>query len=99
MYRVAVESVLGFRIWKGDTLVLRPCIPASWSGFRVRYRLPDQETVYEIEVRNPDGCETGLAWATVDDEPCPVKGDTVEIGLELDDCCHVVVVAMGAEGV
>ncbi|HEX5723880.1 MAG TPA: hypothetical protein VFX98_00365, partial [Longimicrobiaceae bacterium] len=50
MLRVALESVLGLTLEGGDTLVLRPRIPDEWPGFRVRYRLPDGRTVYEIEV-------------------------------------------------
>jgi cellobiose phosphorylase len=41
MLRVALESVLGVAIEDGDTLVVRPCIPDDWPGFRVTRRLPD----------------------------------------------------------
>ena len=54
MYRVALESVLGFRVHGGDTLRIRPCIPDHWPGFRISYRLADGKTRYEIEVRQPE---------------------------------------------
>jgi cyclic beta-1,2-glucan synthetase len=49
MYRVALESILGFDL-RADTIVLRPCIPAAWPGFRLRYRIPGTTTVYDIAV-------------------------------------------------
>ncbi len=39
----------------GRTLVIRPCIPADWPGYRVDYRLPDGLTECEIQVDNPAG--------------------------------------------
>src|SRR5690606_35498043 len=51
MWRVAVESVCGLTVANGDTLVLRPCIPRSWDGFQMTYRLPDGDGIYEINVR------------------------------------------------
>ncbi|HEY8250285.1 MAG TPA: glucoamylase family protein [Burkholderiales bacterium] len=47
MYRLAVESLLGLRL-EGDKLRLAPCLPASWPGFKLRYRYRD--TVYRIAV-------------------------------------------------
>ena len=35
MFRVGIESVLGLRIEDARTLVLKPCIPADWPGFRM----------------------------------------------------------------
>ena len=57
MLRVAVESVLGFGIEGGEAMVLNPCVPASWPGFSIRYRLPDASgTVYHVEaVRDGSG--------------------------------------------
>jgi len=55
LYRAALESVLGLRVTQGRTLLMRPCIPADWSGFRLYYRLPDGVTHCEIVVENPRG--------------------------------------------
>ena len=55
LYRAALESVLGLRVTQGRTLLIRPCIPADWPGFRLSYRLPDGVTHCEIVVENSRG--------------------------------------------
>ncbi len=55
LLRVTLESILGLELVESHALRLRPCIPDEWPGFRLRYRLPEGEAIYEIEVRNPDG--------------------------------------------
>ncbi|NEV62105.1 GH36-type glycosyl hydrolase domain-containing protein [Thiorhodococcus minor] len=80
-YRVALESVLGVRVENGRTLVVRPCIPASWSGFRVRHRLPDGATTCEIQVeraRQDDACALSAA---LDGSPAPVMDGEVRVTL------------------
>ncbi len=54
--RVALESVLGITLEGGRTLVIRPCIPTDWPGYRVDYRLPDGVTTCAIAVENGAGC-------------------------------------------
>ena len=55
MWRVAVESVLGFGIDRGRAITLDPCVPASWPGFSLRYRLPDGSgTEYAIRMERGD---------------------------------------------
>jgi N,N'-diacetylchitobiose phosphorylase len=53
--RAALESVLGLSLEEGRTLVIRPCVPEYWPGFRIRYRLPDGVTECSIQVENPCG--------------------------------------------
>jgi len=48
MYRLIVESLLGLHL-EADKLLISPCLPADWKGFKVYYRF--RETVYEIHVR------------------------------------------------
>lgn len=48
MYRVLLESLLGFDL-RGDVVLLKPCLPASWPGFTLRYRFAEG-TVYTFEV-------------------------------------------------
>ena len=43
---------------------INPVIPATWPGFSLRYR--HGETIYAIQVENPDGCEHGVAWVEMD---------------------------------
>ncbi len=76
MYRLIVESLLGFRL-EGERLRVEPCMPADWSGFTVHYRF--RETVYHIEVHQTphatgdqrvilDGnAQSGMAVPLVDD--------------------------------
>ncbi|MES2318874.1 MAG: hypothetical protein V4631_15445 [Pseudomonadota bacterium] len=37
MYRFCLESLLGLQV-EGDQLGLRPCVPAGWDGYALRYR-------------------------------------------------------------
>ena len=54
MYRVALESILGFQ-QRGDMLFIEPCIPASWKEFTIEYRLEHRRT------RSPSRIPT--AWS------------------------------------
>jgi cyclic beta-1,2-glucan synthetase len=70
-YRAGIEYLLGFQK-QGDRLRINPCIPADWPGYRIRYHFGT--TLYEIEVLNPNKCETGVTRVDVD-------GKSVEDGL------------------
>ena len=48
LYRLMVESLLGFAVHAGR-LHIRPCLPAAWPGFTLDYRY--RETLHHIEVR------------------------------------------------
>ena len=77
------QAILGLKPTP-DGLSIDPCIPSAMPGFRVtrRYR----GAVYDIEVRNPDGVQHGIARMTVDGKalksnvlpPAP-KGSTVHV--------------------
>jgi cellobiose phosphorylase len=56
MYRLALESLLGLRL-EGDKLRLTPRLPASWPGFKLRYRYRD--TVYHIAVVRDESVSAG----------------------------------------
>ncbi len=47
MYRLMLESLLGLQR-KGDRLHIKPCLPAGWDSFTLRYRY--RETFYRIAV-------------------------------------------------
>ncbi len=49
MYRLGIEALLGLRL-RGDALEIRPCIPPSWPGCRVRLRRG--RSLYRISMRN-----------------------------------------------
>src|SRR5690606_30348432 len=57
MYRIAVETMLGFTK-RGDELLINPCIPSHWRDFALEYR--HGGTHYAITVRNPDGVTSGV---------------------------------------
>ncbi|MEO8294085.1 MAG: glucoamylase family protein [Gemmatimonadota bacterium] len=63
MYRVGVEAILGFTK-RGDTLEIRPCVPASWPEYRIDYRFGG--TVYSIRVLEPGRIKDGLVQVMVD---------------------------------
>ncbi|MDP3082341.1 MAG: hypothetical protein Q8N44_01445 [Rubrivivax sp.] len=69
MYRLVVESLLGLTLQVDDDgarLLVRPCVPAGWTGYRVDYRFG--ETPYTIDfVRAGDA----PASVTVDGELRP----------------------------
>jgi cyclic beta-1,2-glucan synthetase len=87
MYRVGVESILGF-CKRGDRLFIDPRIPASWKEFGMRYRYG--RTVYDIQVKNPAGVQHGVKSVIE-------SGWTRESGIPLvdDGKLHRVVVTMG----
>ena len=88
MWRVAVESVLGVTVEGGDTLALAPCVPASWPGFSVRYRLPGGSgTVYAVTAERggaPGLTVDGGALEPVDGRWCvPLVRDGAEHAVRL----------------
>lgn len=76
-YVAATQYILGVRPDYGG-LVISPCIPPQWLGFKIRRRF--REAWYDIEVRNPDRVSSGVREIRVDGRPVerlPVlrKGD------------------------
>ncbi len=93
-YRVALESILGFRIENGNTLVLQPCIPDDWPGYRLSYRHPDQGTIYDISLQKPEGKAGRIVAATLDGVPLVVDNDGPRIPLLSDGQRHSVSITM-----
>ncbi len=88
LYRVALESILGFRL-RGDSLEIAPCVPKSWTDWELVYR--HKSSTYRIGVTNPDGLERGVREVIVDGQA--VQGRT--IALVDDGGEHQVHVVMG----
>ncbi len=65
MYQAGLEGILGFKR-EGDKLVLKPCIPSRWPGYRLTYQY--KTTKYEIVVENPRNRMTGCERITLDEE-------------------------------
>ena len=90
-YRVALGSLLGFRIVARDKrpyLTIDPCIPKRWGSFAITYR--HGSSTYRIEVENPRGVNRGVARVTLDGEPAPA----LEVPLADDGATHDVTVTM-----
>ncbi|NVZ11065.1 glycosyl transferase [Allochromatium humboldtianum] len=93
-YRVALESVLGLRVENERELIIRPCIPASWPGFRLRYRLPDGVTECEIQVDNGDGGGSVIT-ATLDGAHQTIQAGAARVVLPAGPGRHSIRVRLG----
>ncbi len=68
-YTVATRHLLGIRVeteGEREYLVVDPCIPKDWPGFRATYRRGS--TSYDIRVENPRGVNRGVEQVRVDGE-------------------------------
>lgn len=95
LFKVGLEWVLGIRpTLKG--LMIDPCIPASWSGFKVRRTF--RGAVFNIEVRNPGHVQCGVKELWVDGErKCESKGPRNKVVSEFGaGTNHEVVVILGS---
>lgn len=97
MYRVALESVLGFDIEGGRTLRLDPRVPDSWSGFELTHRRPDG-TTYHISVRTSGGRAECVVDAVLDGGRLAPGPDGVRVPLANDGHEHRLQVTLGAAG-
>jgi cellobiose phosphorylase len=68
LYRVAIETILGFRL-QGSTLLIEPCIPPSWPGFELKYRRGS--ATYRILVDNSSGSGRGVQSVELDGQLLP----------------------------
>lgn len=90
-HRVVVRDICGLRTQAIDGqryLIVQPCVPKSWTAYRMTYRFGGTE--YRIEVRNPRGVNRGVARVECDGEVLPAE----RIPLVDDGATHDVVVAM-----
>jgi len=66
LYRVAIETILGFRL-RGRTLRFEPCVPPRWPGFELSYR--HRSATYRILVDNSAGTGRGVKSVELDGQP------------------------------
>jgi cyclic beta-1,2-glucan synthetase len=90
MYRVGLESILGFRL-QGATLVIDPCVPKAWPGFEIAFRY--RTARYDIAVENPNGVSRGVIRVELDGEALP--GPQARVTLADDGATHRVLVVLG----
>jgi cyclic beta-1,2-glucan synthetase len=95
MYRVAIESILGFRLVGGDTATLRPCIPDDWPGFTLIYRVPGGATRYEIHVDNRHGRAAVPVASSIDGGAGRIDDGLAWIPLVRDGEVHRVEIVLG----
>ncbi len=84
LYRVALESILGFHL-HGATLELAPCIPRNWRSFEIIFQY--RSARYEIVVQNPDGLCQGTCSITLDGQSL-VGNKSAQIPLTDDGRTH-----------
>lgn len=80
LYRLGLEAILGI-YRRGSMLQLSPCIPETWSGFRVIYRFG--RATYRIEVSNPERMNRGVKQLFLDG--CLLQDGLIPL---LDDGCE-----------
>jgi len=88
LYRVALETILGFRL-EGDALRFEPCIPPNWPGFELVYRY--RSTTYRISVDNSAGAGRGVRSVRLDGQALP----NGRVPLSDDQKTHMVRVELG----
>ncbi|HTU88567.1 MAG TPA: glycosyl transferase family 36, partial [Gemmataceae bacterium] len=88
LYRVMLESILGFHL-RNDRLRIEPCIPKAWPSFTIAYR--HRSATYRIRVENPNGVERGVSDIYIDGQ----KRDDKEVVLLDDGRTHEVRVILG----
>ena len=95
MYRVALENILGCRMSDGCFLIIYPCVPDDWPEFSVRFRVPGEETQYDIRVENPTRRAARVIAAAVDGGPAKLEGTGACFPLHHDGGLHLVLVTLG----
>jgi cyclic beta-1,2-glucan synthetase len=90
MYRLGLEAILGFKKI-GNTLHINPVIPPGWDGFEIRYQFG--ESVYLIEVHNPEHVSTNVREIRLDGQPL----NDFSVPLVDDQQEHRVEVTMGKQ--
>lgn len=93
-FRVAMESVLGLRIERGTTLILKPCVPADWPEYRIDYTSP-HGVVFHIHVLNPMGCAATVVSATLDGVAVEVVNGEARVPMSQHAGEHEVTLTLG----
>ena len=86
MFRVGLESILGFTLEEGARIRLKPVIPAGWPGFSIRHRLADGVTTVDITVRRAGGATS----ASMDGRPLEIDAGAALIPLPSGGGSHAV---------
>jgi len=95
LLRVALESVLGLSVEDGARLVLRPCVPDAWPGYRIAYRPLGGATEYAIEVTNPTRHAARVVRVALDGLALAPQDGAAVIPLAHDGARHTLAVELG----
>ena len=98
MYRVALESLLGFTLVEGREIHLAPCVPDGWPQFELTYRVPGEETRYEITARNVHRSGRGVRSVNLDGVPLRTEHGVARLPLLHDGRVHRVDIVLGSDG-
>ncbi len=93
MYRVAVETLLGFSIEEGRLVRLEPRVPDVWDGFQICYRAGDG-TRLVLDVRNPQRQAARIAGATLDGEALELQAGVLRFAMPRTGKEHRIVVTL-----
>ncbi len=96
MLRVAIESVFGIRLVRGETLRIKPCTPAGWGEYAIEYRVPGGRTTYDIVVRGVPGPSGEVVHAALNGQPVAIQRGAATIPLTLDGGRYRVDVQLGS---
>lgn len=96
MYRVALETVLGFALEEGKIIRLQPRIPDHWPECTIEFVWPakGRDTSFEIRLGNPSKCAERVVAASFDGIAVPLAA-----AREADSTGQAVVRAVGEAGV
>ena len=94
MFRLVLETLLGFGLEAGQTLVLRPRLPPSWPECELRWRVPGSAEAYRIVMTNrgPGGQVIG---ATLDGRPVELRDGAARVPIAGDGAEHDVRLQIG----
>ena len=87
MYRVMLESVVGFRV-EGNHIILSPAVSKSWKSYTIRYKPDDTGTEYIIKIENEDGAEAGRLAGKIDGKEISSDGKKTRIEIKKDGKTH-----------
>ncbi|HVJ38359.1 MAG TPA: hypothetical protein VM687_11250, partial [Stenotrophomonas sp.] len=77
MFRLLTESLLGLHR-EGEWLTLRPCVPAAWDGYRMRYRHGGSTYAIEVLQRDEGPARLQLDGQWLPDLRCQLHDDDSE---------------------
>lgn len=94
LFKAGIEWILGIRPLR-EGLLIDPCIPSKWNGFKVRRIFRD--ATYIIEVKNPNHVQCGVKELWIDGQQhCMTSGPREKIVPSFEQgTSHTVVAILG----